>query len=147
MDPHRGADERPQPGTLTEAIQQVADCPCDKHQGAFLAALAATRELVFRVVTHNMSLADGQRIRRVGPRDQVQLTVADVHGRPFLLAFPNIDAARRDDRNGTYVGVGRDQALAMIIGDPETEGILLVGATHNQAWAAAGKGALAAMQT
>ena len=131
MDLDSRAGEHPQPVTLTEAIQHAADCPCDQHRGALLAALAATDELVFLVVSHNMSLAsglslaDGVRLHIVGAGDQVNLQRADVQGHAFLLAFPDINAARRDNPNGAYAGVGRNEAIAMVIGDPTIEGILL----------------------
>jgi hypothetical protein len=146
VDLHPRAPERPQPGTLTEAIHQVADCPCNEHQGAFLAALAATDELIFLVISANVSLANGHR-HQIGAGDQVLLQRASAQGRSFLLAFPDLDAALRHNPKATYAGIGREQAIAMTLGDPELAGILIAATSHNDAWAAAGSEALAAMTT
>jgi hypothetical protein len=137
----RADPERPQPRSLIETIQQVADCPCDQHQRAFLDALAATDELIFLVATANIAITDGDQ-RQVGAGEQIRLQQVNAQGHTFLLAFPDLDAAHRHDPNATYAGIGQVEAIRMTLGNPDLDGILIAAATDNDAWAAAPRDSL-----
>lgn len=124
----RLARETGRPQSLIEAIREVADCPCAKHQDAFLDALAGADELLFKAV-------DGPSLE--GTDGDIHLAKVDAHGQTFLLAFPDLDAGHRHDPNATIVGIGREEALRMVLDDPSTDGMLIVAATDNDAWAVA----------
>ena len=119
--------------SLTEAIERVADCPCTEHQSAFLDAVAATEELLFKAVGANVPPADGA---PVAGGEKIQLAQVTARGQAFVLAFPNLSAGRRHDPNATIVGIRRDDALRMVLADPNVEGILMASATDNDPWAA-----------
>ena len=107
---------------LVHAVVQLASCPCPPHEDAFLAALRATPELLFRQVAST------------GP-PQLQLVTSA--GATRLLAYPDIDAARRADPRATYVGIPTLEALAMVRADPAVAGILVAAATDDDAWVVA----------
>lgn len=134
---------RAEPRSLIETIHQVADCPCEEHQQAFLHALAHTDELIFKVASINTPPVEGE--HRVEPGERIHLQQVDAQGHSFLLAFPNLDAARRHDPNVTYVGIERDEAIRMALGEPDLDGILIAAATDNDAWAAAPRDSLTKM--
>ena len=131
------------PRSLIESIQQVADCPCPEHQDGFLRALPGSAELLFKVVDTNIDGLDGP--HRVGPDDQIRLEQVEAQGRRLLLAYPDLDAARRAAPAATIIGIERDQALRMVLADAGLDGLLVAAATDNDAWAAATKDNLAAL--
>jgi hypothetical protein len=130
-----------QPRSLTEAVQQVADCPCEAHQRGFLDVLACVDELIFKVAGTDVPLTDGEQ-RRVTSRDRIRLQQVVVQAHNFLLAFPDLDAARRHDPAGTYAGISLGQAVAMTLADPTVDGILVSAASSDDAWAAAPRSSL-----
>jgi hypothetical protein len=131
------------PRSLIESIQKVADCPCPEHQDGFLQALGGSAELLFKVVETNIGGLAGP--HQVGPDDQIRLEQVEAQGRRLLLAFPDLDAARRAAPAATIVGIERDQALRMVVDDAGLDGLLVAAATDNDAWAAATKDNLAAL--
>jgi hypothetical protein len=82
---------------------------------------------------------------QVGPDDQIRLEQVEAQGQRLLLAFPDLDAARRAAPAATIVGIERDQALRMVLDDAGLDGLLVAAATDNDAWAAATRDNLAAL--
>ncbi len=68
--------------------------------------------------------------------DEIHLAEVDAAGQTFLLAFPDIEAARRHDAGAAFVGINREEALRMILAEPGLDGILIATASDNDAWAA-----------
>jgi hypothetical protein len=127
--------------TMTNLVIEVADCPCASHQEAFVRGIAHTQELIFQVSSSNVEPSPGVLQSQKG--DEIRLVdVIAAEGRKFLLAFPDLDAARRHDASATFVGIGLDAAIGMVLGS-DLDGILVDAVTANLAWAAATRNDLA----
>lgn len=121
------------PVSLVEAIHQVADYPCATHQERFLAAVAHTREFLFKVASTTAGENDSD-----GAQDRL-LRVENVTaaGHRFVLAFADLDAAHRHSPNAQIASIPRDSAIRMVLADDQVDRILFTAATDNHAWAAA----------
>lgn len=83
--------------------------------------------------------------RRDPPKygEQILLEKARAQGRSFLLAFADLDTARRNDPGGCFAGIQRHALFRMVLADPEVDGILVPAVSANDAWAAASRESIA----
>lgn len=124
---------------MVRAIRKVADCPCPKHQAAFLRQLQRVEQLICKVgddaVGDDAVGREGPYITQ--PGDDVGVTTVVAQGHTFILSFPSIAAARRHDPAATYAGIPRDVVLKMAVDNPELTGVLVTSSSNDDAWAAA----------
>lgn len=129
--------------SLVEAIHQLASCPCATHEEGFLAAVARTREFLFQVAAAS---TDGRQPRE---NEQRPLRVENVTaaGHRFVLAFADLDAARRYSPTAQIAGIERDPAIRLVLADDRVDGVLFTAATDDGAWAAVDRSSLEWMLT
>ncbi len=118
---------------LVRVIRKVADCPCPKHQAAFLRQLQRMDKLICKIGKGAVP-GDGRYITQ--PGDDMGVTTAVAHGHTFILAFPSISAARRHDPTATYAGLERDAVLQMALDNPAFKGVLVTSSSNDAAWGA-----------
>lgn len=123
---------------LRHAVRQVADCPCDQHQGELVAAVLATPEIIVRVVSTNTP-AEGS--RSVSASEQTTVETVVISDRTYLHGFSSLDAARELHPGATLAGIARDQAFRMACAE-NLSGLVVTADDATDAWAVITKSGL-----
>ena len=139
--------------SLVEAIQAFADCPCARHEEAFLRAFQRVGEVAFHIVEatlrprdHEITLArdDYREITLAGNDHVVVACMSDGEHR-LMYTFPSVEIANRVRRLGVADGEGRPRCPVGKIGIAEVcrmllqtdlDGIAVWAGTDDEAWAA-----------
>lgn len=106
----------PPPGSLGDAVRDVAGCPCATHHEYFVAALAAAEELILRVTESSggLSGSGGRHVVAEGEEIQAATTIAP-NGRSFLLVFSDLEAGLARFPQASFVGVPPTAAFRMAV--------------------------------
>lgn len=117
---------------LGDAVLGVAACPCNLHQESFVASLAATDELILRV----MDESDPDVESALAGDDLIGVATAIApDGTSFLQAFTDRGAAEATYPGARFVAVPPERAFRLALAN-DTSGLLVRAGETGAAWAA-----------
>jgi hypothetical protein len=119
---------------LRAAVAAYAECPCDEHEQAFLAALTAQPELYLLVQPPGDD--GGEPVARTAEHD----------GAAWLLCFPDsATAAAKDISPDDVVGVVPPAVACALVVQSELGGLHVEAGTDDAAWASVSRETCAAL--